>query len=202
MQPDMQNSEATALDEQVQAEETISSKDEFALDIKYNGESMSLDREKAIEMAQKGMNYDHVFEELKKLRDNPDISKLEELSRRANMGTGELLDALLQQDKTSSERQNEPKEQHDHNKVGLVDELKEFFLKHPEIDSYRSIPEAVKKRVLDGEPIENAYLNYENRMLKNRILELVNSLKSPGALLDEGGGEENDAFASMLLAKL
>ena len=76
---------------------------------------MSLDREKAIEMAQKGMNYDHVFEELKKLRDNPDISKLEELSRRANMGTGELLDALLQQDKTSSERQNEPKEQHDHN---------------------------------------------------------------------------------------
>lgn len=67
MQPDMQNSEATALDEQVQAEETISSKDEFALDIKYNGESMSLDREKAIEMAQKGMNYDHVFEELKSL---------------------------------------------------------------------------------------------------------------------------------------
>lgn len=53
MQPDMQNSEATALDEQVQAEETISSKDEFALDIKYNGESMSLDREKALEMAQK-----------------------------------------------------------------------------------------------------------------------------------------------------
>lgn len=46
------------------------------------------------------------------------------------------------------------------------------------------------------------YLNYENRMLKNRILELENSLKSPGALLDEGGGEENDAFASMLLAKL
>lgn len=196
---EISNNETMALDEQKTVEQTIPEED-FALEIKYNGELMSLDRQRAVELAQKGMNYDHVYEELKKYKDNPDYSKLEELSNRANMGTSELLDILLNQEKTIPEGQNQPAS--DKKENDRVDELREFFLKHPDLVGYKSIPKELKEEILKGGPIENAYLNYQNRMLKIRIVELENGNKTPGALIDEGGLDDNDAFASMLLARL
>ena len=80
---------------------------EFTLDIKYNGEQMSLDKQRATELAQKGMNYDHVYEELKRLRENPELEKLNKLAKAAGMSTGELLDMLLGEDETNPQMQNE-----------------------------------------------------------------------------------------------
>lgn len=52
--------------------ETISNEQEpendFSLEIKYNGEAKTLSKEEAVSLAQKGMNYDHVYNELLSLR--------------------------------------------------------------------------------------------------------------------------------------
>lgn len=45
--------------------------DTFELGIRYNGQDMTLDREKATMLAQKGMNYDKVYQQLQDLKNDP-----------------------------------------------------------------------------------------------------------------------------------
>lgn len=174
---------------------------EFTLDIKYNGEQMSLDKQRATELAQKGMNYDHVYEELKRLRENPELEKLNKLAQAAGMSTGELLDMLLNEDETNPEMQNEQEKEQKNEQQGL-EELIEFFKKHPQLAKEDGLPEEVRQAALNGGDIEGAYLKYENRVLKEKLAEMENVRKTPGALHTEGRGNEDDAFARMLLARL
>lgn len=178
---------------------------EFTLDIKYNGEQMSLDKQRATELAQKGMNYDHVYEELKRLRENPELEKLNKLAKAAGMSTGELLDMLLGEDETNPQMQNEQEakqEKKQENEQQGLEELIEFFKKHPQLAKEGGMPEEVRQAALNGGDIEGAYLKYENRVLKEKLAEMENARKTPGALHTEGRGNEDDAFARMLLARL
>ena len=192
MKKEMKNEAAEGINE---ADKT--NPEEFSLDIKYNGELMSLDRQKATELAQKGMNYDHVYEELERLREDPELEKLERLSKAAGMSRGELLDLLLTEDETNPDAQNERSAQEQN-----MGRLLEYFKSHPQLAGKDGLPEEVKQEVLSGGDIEDAYLKYENRLLKGRLAEMENVGKSPGALRTEGAGNGEDAFVRMLLARL
>ena len=192
MKKEMKNEAAEG---KIEADKT--NPEEFSLDIKYNGELMSLDKQKATELAQKGMNYDHVYEELKRLREDPELEKLERLSRTAGMSKGELLDLLLTEDETNPDMVNEQSAQEQ-----AMGRLVEFFKSHPQLAGKDGLPEEVKQEVLSGGDIEDAYLKYENRLLRGRLAEMENVGKSPGALHTEGAGSGEDAFARMLLARL
>lgn len=60
-------------------------KDDWKLDIKYNGAVESLTKEQAIEYAQKGRNYDKVMERLNALQNDPTRQVFEEQARRAGL---------------------------------------------------------------------------------------------------------------------
>ena len=60
-------------------------KDDWRLDIKYNGAVESLTKEQAIEYAQKGRNYDKVMERLNALQNDPTRQVFEEQARRAGL---------------------------------------------------------------------------------------------------------------------
>jgi len=71
---------------------------EFSLPIKYNGKETVLDREQAVTLAQKGMNYDHVAQELQKLRDQSEkYSVIGDFAKAAGMTPDEYLGYLREQ---------------------------------------------------------------------------------------------------------
>ncbi len=157
--------------------ETISNEQEpendFSLEIKYNGEAKTLSKEEAVSLAQKGMNYDHVYNELLSLRQVSDAFN----GRKTNAPS---------ENQTSDQKRN--------------DEFTEFFIRHNELNGVKDIPEEVVCAVADGQGIEEAYLSYENRRLKSKLKEFENAGMTPGTL--GGGGAGVDDFVSMLLAKL
>ncbi len=156
--------------------EQMKDKPEFALEIKYNGELMSLDKDKAIELAQKGMNYDHVYEELIRLREDKAETEAYE--------------------KTTPQAADQPTVE------DMLQGFAGFFRSHPDVKGLADIPAEVLEDVIEGKPIEEAFLACENRMLKSRLAEIENSKKCPGALHTEGREADDDAFLEMLLAKL
>ena len=60
-------------------------KDDWKLDIKYNGAVESLTKEQAVEYAQKGRNYDKMMERLNALQNDPTRRVFEEQARRAGL---------------------------------------------------------------------------------------------------------------------
>lgn len=72
--------------------------DQPFLTVKYNKDEVSLDRDRAIEYAQKGMNYDHVYEELNQLRNNPGMSYLDKQAQQYGMTVEQLVQAYQQQE--------------------------------------------------------------------------------------------------------
>lgn len=150
---------------------------EAFLKIKYNGEEMELSMEEAKNLAQKGMNYDHVYEELAQMRQRqPAPEKMvQELTR------------LRTQEAEVKKWQN-------------------FFDNHKEVKDFHSLPEEVKSQVAAGQDIEQAYLTYENTRLKTELEarahhDMVKDI-APGAVATEGEGEAMDAFQRAFLANL
>lgn len=81
-----------------QAEQEQREDEQFSLPVKYNGQELALDREQAVMFAQKGMNYDHVAQELAELREkNGRYGVIDEFAKAAGMRSEDYLDYLQQQ---------------------------------------------------------------------------------------------------------
>lgn len=81
-----------------QAEQDQREDEQFSLPVKYNGQEIALDREQAVMFAQKGMNYDHVAQELAELREkNGRYGVIDEFAKAAGMRSEDYLDYLQQQ---------------------------------------------------------------------------------------------------------
>lgn len=86
------DSEVTESKEEPAAEAPV----EDFLTIKYNKESKGLTREQAIEYAQKGMNYDNIYERYTNLKENePIISELSKLAKANNMSVNDYVKGLV-----------------------------------------------------------------------------------------------------------
>lgn len=93
---------AESTEEKPEAEEQAAK--EF-LKIKYNGAEESLTQEQAIELAQKGRNYDKVYGQLQDLRNDPTIRVIDEQARRAGLTRNEYITRLAQfQDESNISR--------------------------------------------------------------------------------------------------
>lgn len=77
-------------------------KDDWRLDIKYNGATESLTKEQAIEYAQKGRNYDKMMDRLTALQNDPTRRVFEEQARRAGLSLEDYANRL-QRFQTESE---------------------------------------------------------------------------------------------------
>ena len=76
-------------DTEESAAESATQQEEWGLDVVFNGEKKTLTRDEAVAFTQKGMNYDHVKEELDRLR-------AAETTRKADTDALNLMDKVAQ----------------------------------------------------------------------------------------------------------
>ena len=77
-------------------EENEEPTDSFSLNIRYNGQDQSLTREQATTLAQKGMNYDKVYEKLQAAQNNPVLKIIENNAKRAGMSLEDYANRMAQ----------------------------------------------------------------------------------------------------------
>lgn len=75
---------------------TTAETDDFALDIRYNGQNQTLNREQATTLAQKGMNYDKINEKLQQALNNPVLKVLESNAKKAGMSVEDYANRMAQ----------------------------------------------------------------------------------------------------------
>lgn len=173
--------------------------DGWKLPVKFKGQQLELDREQAVLLAQKGMNYDALEQRLNEMQNAPEFRVLDEFAASAGMTRQEYLKYLGRQ-RQEQEIQNYldrglPHEfakelmESKQNAQSLQEKYKaleekvaqmeareqqariwsEFFTNHPDVADYNSLPDEVKRQIADGVPPETAYTRYENQQLKAKL---------------------------------
>lgn len=72
------------------------------LDIVYNGQPMQLSREQAVQLAQKGMNYDKKLQEIELLKNSPERQLLSQLAERSGLPYDQFLNNFQNQIRQST----------------------------------------------------------------------------------------------------
>lgn len=159
--------------------------------VKFNHEERELTYDEAIQFAQKGMNYDRIYPEYEKLRNNPHMSYLEQKAQKLGITVEQLIEndrkyeeqealnqliqqnipeeyakKLLEHDKIISEYQTE--KQTRAQKEAQQKMYSEFFESYPDIKP-EEIPAEVWKEVKQGRNLTDAYIRYENKALKEKM---------------------------------
>lgn len=93
---EVNESEEPEEEEEVEPETQESEEDTFSLDIRYNGQNQTLNREQATTLAQKGMNYDKINEKLQQALNNPVLKVLERNAAKAGMSVEDYANRMAQ----------------------------------------------------------------------------------------------------------
>jgi len=172
------------------------------LTIKYNKEEVPLDKDKAVELAQKGMNYDKIYERLQQLENDPRLSFVENQAKKHGMTVEQYLEAVKQAEEQQRLNelieQNIPeelaqeilenrkfREQYEQERKAKEKQEKEDaerleFLEYFKQENGRyfdeekdSIPESVFKEWKSGKrSLVDAYIRYQNQQLKEQLTKL------------------------------
>lgn len=167
--------------------------------VKYNGEERTLSRDEAITYAQKGMNYDHVYEEMKRLREDPAIAIIDELAEQSGLSREAYIEQIRENRKAQEMRrlvaqgipEQYAKELMEARRSTLelqrqIEELRGFqeeqqrtqqmrsmwagfFQAHPDVESYDALPDPVKQQIAAGADPDAAYMAWENQQLKAQL---------------------------------
>ena len=192
---DTSSPEETA-DESVTAEETGETAEEApaaeqaeaageGLTIKYNGEEMTLSREQAVTLAQKGMNYEKVLQERDRLRAAPEIELVARMARLNGMEPAQYMEALaqaetnrqvqayvqrgvpeeearqlvqLQAEKKRNDAEAAKRQSADAQKEQIRRQVEEFRKEYPDVAEF---PPEVLTRIRAGEHPVSAYRAYQ-----------------------------------------
>jgi hypothetical protein len=98
---EMQSAEAQEQPEQGAAEQEVPT--DF-LTIRYNKADKKLTKEEAIELAQKGMNYDHIQQELQSYREGPIGKALKAYADAAGMSVEKYAEMMMEQQEAAEEK--------------------------------------------------------------------------------------------------
>lgn len=169
---------------------------EKVIPIKYNKEIINLDFERAGELAQKGMKFEAISEELEMLRElaNAENKTLKQFLVDLKLKSQNLKrESLVEKCKDDEELKNEVLrlyEQKGEEGDGF-DELKSAF---PEIKSREDLPESViENAMLCGRPLLDEYLRYrleqEKAVKQNNLNEQKARASSAGSQLNKTRGE-------------
>lgn len=191
----------------------------------YNGQEFELTVDELITNAQKGMNYDHVYEQLQNLKNSPALSVLERYAKRSGMNIeqyAQYLENLETQQRVNTitaegvpeamakrlveledkERVREEKEQSNQEFIRKQREYGEFLKAFPDA-SINQIPEEVWNMTREGMGLVPAYAMYENKRMKTTIQQYEqnekNKEKSVGSIKGDSSEANADAFLEGLL---
>jgi len=88
-----------------EAKEPEKTEDDGFLTIRYNKADKKLSREEAVELAQKGMNYDHIQQELQSYRDGPIGKAIKAYADAAGMSVEKYAEMMIDQQNAAAEKQ-------------------------------------------------------------------------------------------------
>ena len=220
-------------------EPTTTETDDFELDVRYNGQHQKLTREQATTLAQKGMNYDKIYNQLQSALNNPALKVIESNAKKAGMSVDDYVNRMAQFQDTMSINQiasnfkkenpdvsdavanqyarevykNQQAEQarQDADKAKadaelennrLLAEVKAFNERFPDVD-IEHLPNEVVDDINQGVPLMEAYLIYENQLLRNRVVNnetnAKNKANSVGKVSANVGDDGVDPFVQGLL---
>lgn len=193
---DQENSEP----EETPSSEELSQAEKDFLEIQYNKEVVRLDKEKAKEYAQKGMNYDKIKQRLDSLESDPRLSFVDSMAKKYDMTTQEYLDAVADQQEAEAIEQladekglpedvarelyesKKFREQYLQTQQLQSEEqrqkkmLQDFIETYPDVKADQ-IPSDVWKIFEQGVDLVSAYARYENQNLRQQLNEISESKK-------------------------
>jgi hypothetical protein len=211
-----QNTEITSAENTTQAEV----KSEPFLRVKYNKEEIELDRDKAIEYTQKGLNYDKIHEKLSKLEADPRIGFVDRMASKFGMTPEQYLDAVKREEEQAEInqliQQNIPEElaQEIYESRKFRDDYQKMQTKSQE-DSRRqqqyadfleafpdvkpdTIPEQVWQMFNQGTSLVDAYTRWDYNNLKTQVkaneTNQKNQSASTGTVTGQGSPEHGEFF--------
>ena len=206
-----QNEVGNEPQEQVSApQETSAAPDTFK--VKYNHEERELSRDEMIQYAQKGMNYDKVYEKVTSLENDPRLSFVESQAQRYGMNVNDYIQAVNAQ--AEQERINELieqnipesiakeilenrkfREQYENERKQYQAEAQkkqqydDFLQSYPDVNP-SEIPESVWASFDKGVPLTYAYAMHENSILRQKLgtreANEKNSNSSMGSVTGQG----------------
>jgi hypothetical protein len=159
------------------------------LEIKYNKESLRLDREKARELAQKGMNYEKAVERAKQeARDAYIAEQGYEWNGRAITTESEYREALREQELVQQyqnydvpeeviqelvenkkfREKYETEQQKVEREKAQERDFQVFLESYPDVKP-EEIPVSVWQEVESGKSLIDAYMKHENKILKDKL---------------------------------
>jgi hypothetical protein len=159
------------------------------LEIKYNKEQIRIDREQAKELAQKGMNYEKAVERARQEARDSYISEqgyewngkaiTTESDYQQALKEKEMIEQYQQKDlpdeviqelvENRKFRENYEKQQNEiQTKTQRDRDFQNFLEAYPDTKA-DSIPLSVWETVEKGESLVNAYMRYENQLLKQKL---------------------------------
>jgi hypothetical protein len=159
--------------------------------LKYNHEEREIPYSQAVELAQKGMNYDKVMEKLQGLENNPGLSWINAQAQRYGMTVDEFVNAMKQQEEQEQlnqlVQQNIPQEyaqemlenrrfrqQYQSEREAMQQRIKTEAMYQEFLDSYPdinpdNIPQEVWNEVGKGRSLLDAYVRHENKTLRDQL---------------------------------
>ena len=176
--------------------------DDGFLTIRYNKADKKLSREEAVELAQKGMNYDHIQQELQSYRDGPIGRAIKAYADAAGMSVERYAEMMMQQQEAAAEKKaiEELQEQYpdapddllrDYAKLKLegtkakavsAEEAKrqkawaDALAEYPDIKA-DAIPQDVHDAVANGASPLDALRQHELTSLRAQVAELQSAMK-------------------------
>lgn len=189
-------------------------------EIVYNGQRISLTLDELKTNAQKGMNYDHVHDELVKLRNSPALGVLERYAKKNGMSTEKYVEYLREVEERQrincmtedgvpenvakrlveledKEKEREEREAAERRRANDNAQFNRFIVEYPDVKA-TDIPEEVWQRFRDGMDLTASYAIYENKALKNQVKQLkqneINKQKSVGSVKGDSSEANADAF--------
>lgn len=214
----------TEMDEMEVDTEEVEEAAPFEVEITYNGENETItDKDQAVELMQKGKNYDKKVEQNTQLQN--EVNEYKEIVELLGFEKDEFKEAALKQhferlaekngttaeyerkqydldkrekmleEKMNAEKSEEVKAKEEQDKRDKM--YDEFLDKYPDV---KEIPDEVKKDVENGESLTAAYAKFENKELKKELKQLKKTVdnlkKAPVGATSTNGGEarETDPF--------
>lgn len=132
-----------------------------SVQVRFNGQDVQVPLEQAAALIQKGLNYDHVREELALWRGKPANRLIRAMAEKSGMSAGAFMQQM-------------------HSRLGMsetgrTEQLRAFFERNPSLRP-QDIPNQVLAAVQEGEDVESAYARFENAALRQRIAQLEDEL--------------------------
>ena len=161
--------------------------DEPFVTVRYNHKDVELNRNEAVELAQKGLNYDKLSQRLDAAGEVEDLSYLDNLVISLGFESRKELADALKNEAESLSSEDKPSED---------DGLFSFFEKYPQVNA-SDIPEDVISEYAKGVPLISAYEKHTRDIEVDSLKKELDQLREKQRIIDANSSNSQSSAGSV-----